>query len=134
LYKHYKTFDEQWHSVKHSISLTGSHHNNVDGEVVEYAARRLSGRPEARKVILSLSDGEPCAGHGNNAKMGRNIIRTCERAREAGIEVYGFGIATKAPQAFYGEENFIYLPDSEIGVEFAKSFVNIVGGGNFKVL
>jgi hypothetical protein len=129
VYNHYKTFDQQWHQVKHGISRTGSHNNNADGEAVEWCARRLLARRESRKVILSLSDGEPYAGHPNKSKMESNLVRSCERAREAGVEVYGFGIETEAPRKFYGEKNFVYLPGGSIDLEFAKSFVEILMKG-----
>jgi cobaltochelatase CobT len=32
---------------------------NVDGEALEWAARRLRGRPETRKILVVLSDGAP---------------------------------------------------------------------------
>jgi len=129
IYNHYKTFSQQWHSVKQSIVHSGSHNHNVDGEVVEWATRRLLGRSEARKVVLSLSDGQPESGHGNSTVMGRNIVRSCERARDAGVEVYGFGIGTVAPCQFYGKEYFVHLPSGEIDVTFAKSFVGILTAG-----
>jgi hypothetical protein len=80
-------------------------------------------------VVLSLSDGKPEAGHGNEVKMGLNIVRTCERAREAGVEVYGFGIATEAPREYYGEEGFVHLPGGEIDTEFARNFARILTEG-----
>ena len=133
-YRHYKTFGQNWLNCRHNIAKTGSYNHNVDGEVVEYAARRLLERPEPRKVILTLSDGLPDAGHGNGAVMGQNIVRTCERARQAGVEVYAFGIGTTAPARYYGEENFVCLPTGEeLGPKFAAEFVSIVSGGRFKV-
>jgi len=131
VYNHYKTFEQGWMSVRHNMSKTGAHFNNVDGEAVEYATRRLLGRSEARKIVLSLSDGRPDAGHSNSHKMGKNIVRTCKRAREAGVEVYGFGIETSAPRDFYGADNFVYLKD--VDVDFAKSFVSILSGGHLYV-
>lgn len=133
VYNHYKTFEQQWARVRHGMARIGSHFHNIDGEAVEYAARRLLTRPEARKIVLSLSDGLPQAGQGNDTKMGNNITRSCERAREAGVEVYGFGIATKDPEKYYGSENFVYLPAGELDVAFARNFVGIVSEGRFKV-
>jgi hypothetical protein len=65
--------------------------------------------------------------------MGRNLKRSCERARENGVEVYGFGIGTTDPKAFYGEDNFIYLERGKLEVDFAKAFVKIVSGGRLYV-
>jgi cobaltochelatase CobT len=132
VYKHYKTFGQAWGTVKHGIMQTSSYKHNVDGEAVEYASRRLLNRSETRKVILSLSDGEPFAGHSQSVDEA-NLIRSCKRARDNGVEVYGFGIGTKEPKRFYGEDNFIYLPNGSIDTAFTKAFVSIVSGGQLYV-
>lgn len=133
IYKHYKTFEQGWHSVKHGIMQTSSYKHNVDGEAVEYASRRLLNRPEPRKVVLSLSDGEPFAGHDNQTTMEKNLIRSCERARAQGVEVYGFGVDTCAPRKYYGAESFIYLQGGKMDTDFTKAFVKIVSGGQLYV-
>lgn len=129
VYKHYKTFNQDWNVVKTAIMQTGSIDNNVDGEAVEYAAARLQARPEQRKIVLSLSDGEPWNGQTNSYKLEQHLIRTCEQCRKNGVEVYGFGIGTRAPEQFYGTENFIYLKN--IDTDFTKAVVDIVTGGRF---
>jgi cobalamin biosynthesis protein CobT len=134
LYKHYKTFEEQWDVVRSRIVNTSALKHNVDGEVVEYAAFRVAQRKERRKVILSLSDGLPMAGHGNEATMAKNLKRVCNGARKAGIEVYGFGIGTLAPKGLYGDKWFVGLDRSaSMGVEFVKEFAKIVTEGKVRV-
>lgn len=134
VYKHYKLFGEQWVNVRHRIVHTGCYHHNVDGEVIEYAAFRLAQRPERRKVIFSLSDGEPCAGHFNDTEMGINLKRVCNRVRKQKIEVYGFGVETESPRSLYGKNWFVYLDDVEkMGPEFTREFVKIVTEGKVKV-
>jgi len=133
VYNHYKTFDQTWNVVCANMSRTQTLNHNVDGEVVEYAARRLAGRKETRKVVLSLCDGLPDAGHDNGDVMGQNIVRTCERARKAGVEVYAFGIGTSKPAKYYGKDHFVQLPvGAELGQQFASEFAAIVSGGRFK--
>jgi cobalamin biosynthesis protein CobT len=134
VYNHYKLFSEKWVNVRHRMVHTGCHHHNIDGEVVEYAAFRLKQRPERRKVIFSLSDGEPCAGHGNDEEMCDNLKRVCKRVRKEGIEVYGFGVQTESPRAFYGKEWFINLEKvNEIGPGFVREFTRIVTEGKVRV-
>jgi cobalamin biosynthesis protein CobT len=134
VYNQYKIFNEQWANVRHRMVHTGCHHHNIDGEVVEYAAFRLKQRPERRKVIFSLSDGEPCAGHGNNEEMCVNLKRVCKRVRKEGVEVYGFGIQTESPRAFYGKEWFINLEEvNKMGPEFVREFTRIVTEGRVRV-
>lgn len=134
IYKHYKLFDESWESVRHRTVNIQNHIHNVDGETVEFAASRLSQRKEARKVIFSICDGEPCAGHGNNHEMGINLRKVCEKVRKCGIEVYGFGVGTRGPQTFYGRDWFVFLENSEeMGPEFVRQFSDIITGGRVKV-
>lgn len=132
IYKHYKRFKDTWAQVRHRVVNIGAFvHHNVDGEVVEYGAFRLAERKEKRKVIFSLCDGLPCAGHNNDITMGKNLKNVCQRVRRLGIEVYGFGIGTFEPSRFYGKDNFIFLETAkDIGQEFVKEFVRIVRRGN----
>lgn len=134
LYRHYKTFGENWGSVRQRIVNSSALRHNVDGEVVEYAAFRLAQRKESRKVIFSLSDGLPEAGHGNDREMAANLKRVCARARKAGIEVYGFGIGTDAPKGLYGEKYFVKMDGDEgMGPAFVKRVSGVVTGGLVKV-
>ena len=134
VYKGYKLFSEGWASVRQRLVHTGAYHHNVDGEVVEYAAFRLLQRRERRKVIFSLSDGEPCAGHCNEEEMGYNLKRVCGRVRKQGVEVYGVGIATSSPRAFYGKDFFVKLDDvKKMGADFVREFSRIITAGKVRV-
>jgi len=134
VYNHYKAFDEHWDVVKSRLMQMRAKKHNVDGEVVEYAAMRLAGRNESRRVVFSLSDGEPCAGQYNDDVMGANLKRVCERCRKNGIEVYGIGLETNEPAQFYGEKYFLYLNDvSEMGGEFVKKIVSVITAGRISV-
>jgi len=132
-YRHYKTFGETWMSARSRIVHTGQRNNNIDGEAVEYCAFRLAQRKESRKVIFSLSDGEPCGGQGNDAQLAANLKRVCKKVRKAGTEVYGFGIGTNGPESLYGKEWFVYLKGSaEMGPAFVRKFADVVTGGRIR--
>jgi cobaltochelatase CobT len=126
----FKTFGENWKTTRPRM-LRVSHYNNyIDGEVIEMEAKRLLGRHERRKIVFSLSDGSPNAGHDNNRRMGQNLIEVCEKARKAGVEVFGFGIGTDEPKQFYGEKWFVYLESlSELGQKFISEFAGIISKG-----
>jgi len=133
-YRHYKLFDEQWSTVSQRIIHTGHHKHNVDGEAVEYMAKRLAQRKESRKIVFSLSDGLPDAGQGNGRLLGENITQVCKRSRAAGIEVYGFGIGTTQPEEFYGKEFFVHLDKYEgMGDTFFRKFADIITKGKFQI-
>lgn len=54
LYDHYKQFEEQWPQVRQRMIEMDARQNNIDGEAVEFAARRVMARPEERKIVFSL--------------------------------------------------------------------------------
>ena len=74
--------------------------NNLDGEAVLWAARRLTRRPERRHVMFVLSDGDP-AGHSRWAGGGQYLKQAVKRAERAGIEVYGIGMESAAVENYY---------------------------------
>jgi hypothetical protein len=73
---------------------------NLDGEAVLWAARRLAMRPERRKVLFVLSDGLP-AGSRDNAQGHRYLEEAVQRVVDSGMEIYGIGIESSAVQRFY---------------------------------
>jgi cobaltochelatase CobT len=126
----FKTYNENWKLVRPRILKSGSHNHNVDGEVVEAAAKRLLGRREKRKIVFSLSDGQPDAGHMNSRAMGEHLKNVCGKARKVGVEVYGFGIGTSQPALYYGEKNFVHLDRIEnLGQKFIAEFAAIISKG-----
>lgn len=76
--------------------------NNIDGECVEVAARRLMARKENGKIMIVLSDGHPaCAGDsGRVAKHLKSVVKDLERA---GANVIGIGIQSAAVKEFYSK-------------------------------
>lgn len=75
--------------------------NNVDGESVEVAARRLMRRTEPRKVLIVLSDGFPAADGYVHGALYRHLKETVEATEKAGIEVIGIGIQSDSVKQFY---------------------------------
>ncbi|MEO6300040.1 MAG: cobaltochelatase subunit CobT, partial [Paracoccaceae bacterium] len=58
----YKSADAPWRRVRPNLGLMmkeGLLKENIDGEALEWAHRRLQHRPEARKVLMVISDGAP---------------------------------------------------------------------------
>jgi cobalamin biosynthesis protein CobT len=128
-YRHYKDFNENWTAVRSRITALSHREHNIDGEVLEYAAWRLAGRKESRKVIFSVNDGDPESGQGQNSLLGKNIQDVCLRCRKSGIEVYGFGIDTDEPAQFYGKEYYAKMHGSEMSDEFLRNLARIITQG-----
>ena len=58
----YKAADAPWRRAKKNLGLMmreGLLKENIDGEALEWAHRRLVKRPEARKILMVISDGAP---------------------------------------------------------------------------
>ena len=58
----YKSADAPWRRSRENLGLMmkeGLLKENIDGEALEWAHRRMMGRPEARKVLMVISDGAP---------------------------------------------------------------------------
>jgi cobaltochelatase CobT len=58
----YKGADNPWRRSRDNLGLMmkeGLLKENIDGEALEWAHRRMVGRPEARKILMVISDGAP---------------------------------------------------------------------------
>jgi cobaltochelatase CobT len=58
----YKSADAPWRKVKRNLGLAlkdGLLKENIDGEAILWALKRLNARPEKRKILMVISDGAP---------------------------------------------------------------------------
>ena len=58
----YKSADAPWRRTRANLGLMmkeGLLKENIDGEALEWAHRRMLNRPEARKILMVISDGAP---------------------------------------------------------------------------
>lgn len=58
----YKAADEPWRHARRNLGLMmreGLLKENIDGEALEWARKRLMGRPENRRILMVISDGAP---------------------------------------------------------------------------
>jgi cobaltochelatase CobT len=58
----YKPADAPWRRAKRSLALMmreGLLKENIDGEALAWAHKRLLGRPERRRILMMISDGAP---------------------------------------------------------------------------
>jgi cobaltochelatase CobT len=58
----YKGADAPWRRARPNLGLMmkeGILKENIDGEALEWAHRRMTGRPEARRILMVISDGAP---------------------------------------------------------------------------
>ena len=58
----YKTADSPWRRARRNLALMmreGLLKENIDGEALAWAHKRLLGRPEQRRILMMISDGAP---------------------------------------------------------------------------
>ena len=74
----YKSADAPWRRVRDNLGLMmkeGLLKENIDGEALEWAHRRSVARPEARKILMVISDGAPV----DDSTLGENPASYLER-------------------------------------------------------
>lgn len=111
----FKTFDERWTTpVQRRFALV---HNNrgqslgpgismdmtPEGCGNEFAARRLLARKEARKIMITMTDGEPginlySPDYGADRRHAQNMVQSITAA---GVDIIGIGIQHAGPTSYY---------------------------------
>jgi cobaltochelatase CobT len=97
----YKAADAPWRRVRANLGLMmkeGLLKENIDGEALEWAHRRLTGRPEARRILMVISDGAPVDDSTLSVnpasyleKHLRDVIAMIERRRAVELIAIGIG-------------------------------------------
>jgi cobaltochelatase CobT len=97
----YKSADAPWRRVRRNLALMmreGLLKENIDGEALDWAHRRLLGRPEQRKILMVISDGAPVDDATLSVNSGnylerhlRHIIDDIERRSPVQLVAIGIG-------------------------------------------
>jgi cobaltochelatase CobT len=97
----YKSADAPWRRARKNLGLMmreGLLKENIDGEALLWAHQRLIGRPEARKILMVISDGAPVddstlsvnSGHYLERHL-RTVIEQIETASPVELIAIGIG-------------------------------------------
>ena len=97
----YKSADAPWRRVRPNLGLMmkeGLLKENIDGEALEWAHRRMMARPELRKIMMVISDGAPVDDSTLSVnpanyleKHLRDVIAMVERRRAVELIAIGIG-------------------------------------------
>ncbi|MEM9812005.1 MAG: cobaltochelatase subunit CobT [Pseudomonadota bacterium] len=97
----YKAADAPWRRARTNLGLMmkeGILKENIDGEALEWAHRRMARRPEARRILMVISDGAPVDDSTLSVnppsyleKHLRDVIAMIERRREVQLIAIGIG-------------------------------------------
>ena len=97
----YKSADAPWRRVRPNLGLMmkeGLLKENIDGEALEWAHRRMLARSEARKILMVISDGAPVDDSTLSVnpanyleKHLRDVIAMVERSKAVELMAIGIG-------------------------------------------
>jgi cobaltochelatase CobT len=97
----YKSADAPWRRTRPNLGLMmkeGLLKENIDGEALEWAHRRLMQRPESRRILMAISDGAPVDDSTLSVnpanyleKHLRDVIAMIERRRAVELIAIGIG-------------------------------------------
>ncbi len=82
----YKEADAPWRRARKSLGLMlreGILKENIDGEALHWAHRRLLGRPEQRRILMVISDGAPVDDSTLSVNTGNYLERHLRQVIEA---------------------------------------------------
>ena len=103
----FKGWDEKYTRTKARLVHVRGDGENVDGEAVLTTAKRLAARPEQRKILVVLSDGDPAGGAPMETACW-HLGEVVRRVTSSGIEVYGMGLGeegSKSVSEYYNKAN-----------------------------
>lgn len=84
--------------------------NNVDGECVELAGRRLLARKEKRKVMVVMSDGCPAA-DGDGRMLTGHLKSVVKELGASGVEMLGLGMMDQSVKQYYPKHEVVHEVD-----------------------
>jgi cobaltochelatase CobT len=97
----YKSADAPWRRARKHLGLMmreGLLKENIDGEALDWAHRRLLGRPEQRRILMMISDGAPVDDSTLSVNPGnylekhlRHVIETIETRSPVELIAIGIG-------------------------------------------
>ncbi len=114
----YKSFDKQLRACRDNFGLMlreGILKENIDGEAVIWAYKRLQKRPEKRKILIVISDGAPVddsTASANHAKiLDQHLRHVVENINKEGrVEINAVGIGHDVTRIY---PDSIYIKSAE---------------------
>ncbi len=97
----YKAADEPWRHARRNLGLMmreGLLKENIDGEALQWAHKRLLSRPESRRILMVISDGAPVDDSTQSVNAGnyleahlRQVIEEIETRSSVQLVAVGIG-------------------------------------------
>lgn len=131
----FKSFNEPLRAAKGSISAIAdcAFGNNADRDAVLWCFHKLKQQPSKRKVLMVLSDGQPCHDSLNLRSHRDNTVtalkQMVERDKEFGVECVGIGILDATVKQIYKKSVSIQKVEDLSGTIFNKLSEVLLDGG-----
>ena len=100
--------------------------NNVDGYSIRTAASEIALRPEEKRVIFVVSDGNPCAAGYEKERGIRDTIAAVRETEKRGIAVIGMYIGPESPVPKRIYNNLIILSAGNLPSVIARMLKKII--------
>lgn len=134
-----KTFDDSWQAGAVAISKTTTGSANTDVPALGDAISQLARRPETRKLLFYLTDGQPCLDWSpdfevEHGLLGRTMRQMVEKAKRAGIVTMACGIDLRdtsrlTMERIFGVDNYAEVHgnmEEALGPQFEKAVKRIM--------
>jgi cobaltochelatase CobT len=125
----FKAFEDRLFEAKPALVAIGAachrYCNNCDGETLMLTYDRLRRRPERKKVLFVLSDGEPVCEpyvHTRREVLDKHLKDSIAYVEAQGVEVVGVGIQSQSVRKFYPRHMVI----DDLG-DLAKQTMGLLG-------
>jgi hypothetical protein len=121
-----KKFEDLYDSAVMQRCVQPSHmEQNAEVDCLRYMVPRLMARPETKKVLFILGDGNPCIGNDRlSEKLAAAYKEYIELCKEAGIIVFGFGIGCNLRWVF--GEDFVSVGTSDVGDQLLTKLTEVL--------
>jgi len=122
----FKAFEEPWRRAAGRLSEVRCKALTPLGESLLFAGRRLAERPEARKVLFCLTDGQPVVGAWDEQVTMSHACWAVRRLSAAGIEPVGIGIREQCAQTIF-PRHAVIQGLQELPTSFLRELCSVLG-------
>ena len=120
----YVDFDTNDGKDRYRLAQIQAIANNIDGAAITYIGEKLLKRPEEQKVLIVISDGQPCGPSFYSVDPDEDTVLAIKQYRKKGINIIGAVVDEwEKVSHLYGEQ---YAFDCKDGKELERQLIRLV--------
>ena len=124
LIRNFVDFDTNDNKDQYRLADICGMSGNIDGAAITYVGEKLLKRPEEQKVMIVISDGQPCGGSFYSYSEDEDTAMAAQYYRKKGISVFGAVVDEwELVSRLYGEQ---YSFDCREGKELERQLIRLV--------